>query len=240
MKADVVIPATHDTGSAFMASIEDNSLILSSGTWSLLGIESKEAIVNESSLRANFTNEGGYNYRYRFLKNIMGLWIIQEVSREFAGEYSFGELVELARKSQYEGIFDVNDERFLKPKNMVDEIISYFNERHEEPPHSIGEISYCVYNSLAMSYKQAIEEIEAITHKTYSTVNVIGGGCQNILLNEMIATITGKRVLAGPVEATALGNILAQMISDGAIKDLNDGRKMIKESFEIKEYKGEE
>lgn len=240
LKADVVIPATHDTGSAFMASIEDNSLILSSGTWSLLGIESKEAIVNESSLRANFTNEGGYNYRYRFLKNIMGLWIIQEVSREFAGEYSFGELVELARKSQYEGIFDVNDERFLNPKNMVDEIISYFNERHEEPPHSIGEISYCVYNSLAMSYKQAIEEIEAITHKTYSTVNVIGGGCQNILLNEMIATITGKRVLAGPVEATALGNILAQMISDGAIKDLNDGRKMIKESFEIKEYKGEE
>ena len=240
LKADVVIPATHDTGSAFMASIEDNSLILSSGTWSLLGIESKEAIVNESSLRANFTNEGGYNYRYRFLKNIMGLWIIQEVSREFAGEYSFGELVELARKSQYEGIFDVNDERFLKPKNMVDEIISYFNERHEEPPHSIGEIAYCVYNSLAMSYKQAIEEIEPITHKTYSTVNVIGGGCQNILLNEMIATITGKRVLAGPVEATALGNILAQMISDGAIKDLNDGRKMIKESFEIKEYKGEE
>ena len=240
LKADVVIPATHDTGSAFMASIEDNSLILSSGTWSLLGIESKEAIVNESSLRANFTNEGGYNYRYRFLKNIMGLWIIQEVSREFAGEYSFGELVELARKSQYEGIFDVNDERFLKPKNMVDEIISYFNERHEEPPYSIGEIAYCVYNSLAMSYKQAIEEIESIRHKTYSTVNVIGGGCQNILLNEMIATITGKRVVAGPVEATALGNILAQMISDGAIKDLNDGRKMIKESFEIKEYKGEE
>ena len=239
LKADVIVPATHDTGSAFMASIEEESLILSSGTWSLLGIETKTPIVTEESLRANFTNEGGYDYCYRFLKNIMGLWIIQEVSREFAGEYTFGELVELARKSKYLNVFDVNDERFLKPQNMVDEIINYFNDRHIQPPQSIGEIAYCVYYSLAISYQKAIEEIENMTGKTYTTINVIGGGCQNILLNEMIASVTNKRVLAGPIEATALGNLVSQMISVGEIKDLSEARKMIKESFEIKEFKGE-
>lgn len=239
LKADVIVPATHDTGSAFMASVEEESLILSSGTWSLLGIETKTPIVTEESLRANFTNEGGYDYCYRFLKNIMGLWIIQEVSREFAGEYTFGELVELARKSKYLNVFDVNDERFLKPQNMVDEIINYFNDRHIQPPQSIGEIAYCVYYSLAISYQKAIEEIENMTGKTYTTINVIGGGCQNILLNEMIASVTNKRVLAGPIEATALGNLVSQMISVGEIKDLSEARKMIKESFEIKEFKGE-
>lgn len=239
LKADVIVPATHDTGSAFMASIEEESLILSSGTWSLLGIETKTPIVTEESLRANFTNEGGYDYCYRFLKNIMGLWIIQEVSREFAGEYTFGELVELARKSKYLNVFDVNDERFLKPQNMVDEIINYFNDRHIQPPQSIGEIAYCVYYSLAISYQKAIDEIENMTGKTYTTINVIGGGCQNILLNEMIASVTNKRVLAGPIEATALGNLVSQMISVGEIKDLSEARKMIKESFEIKEFKGE-
>ena len=240
LKADVVVPATHDTGSAFMAAIEEESLILSSGTWSLLGIETKDPIVSSESMKANFTNEGGYNYRYRFLKNIMGLWIIQEVAREFEGEYSFGELVELARESHYEGVFDVNDERFLKPKSMVDEIVHYFEERQQQPPQSIGEIAYCIYHSLAMSYQETVLEIERITHKTYSTINVIGGGCQNVLLNEMIAEVTGKTVLAGPVEATALGNLLSQMISDGVVKDLKEGRKMIRQSFEIKEYKGEE
>lgn len=239
LKADVIVPATHDTGSAFMASIEEESLILSSGTWSLLGIETKTPIVTEESLHANFTNEGGYDCRYRFLKNIMGLWIIQEVSREFAGEYTFGELVQLARKSKYSHVFDVNDERFLKPQNMVDEIINYFNDRHIQPPQSIGEIAYCVYYSLAISYQKAIEEIENMTGKTYTTINVIGGGCQNILLNEMIASVTNKRVLAGPIEATALGNLVSQMISVGEIKDLREARKMFKESFEIKEFKGE-
>ena len=239
LKADVIVPATHDTGSAFMASVEEESLILSSGTWSLLGIETKTPIVTEESLRANFTNEGGYDYCYRFLKNIMGLWIIQEVSREFAGEYTFGELVELARKSKYLNVFDVNDERFLKPQNMVDEIINYFNDRHIQPPQSIGEIAYCVYYSVAISYQKAIEEIENMTGKTHTTINVIGGGCQNILLNEMIASVTNKRVLAGPIEATALGNLVSQMISVGEIKDLSEARKMIKESFEIKEFKGE-
>lgn len=240
LKADVVVPATHDTGSAYMAAIEKDSVILSSGTWSLLGIETLEPIVTKESREANFTNEGGYDHRYRFLKNIMGLWIIQEIDREFEGEYSFSGLVDLARTSHFEGLFDVNDERFLKPQNMMEEIMSYFAERGESVPQSIGELSYCIYHSLAHSYKEAIDELEKITQKSYKVINIIGGGCQNELLNEMIAQVTGKKVVAGPIEATALGNILSQLISDHQISDLLAGRDMIRQSFEIKEYGGKE
>lgn len=124
---EVVVPATHDTGSAYMAAIEDNSVILSSGTWSLLGIETKTPYVSEKARVANFTNEGGYDYRYRFLKNIMGLWIIQEVSRNLAHQYSFAKLVEEARRAPFDGIFDVNDDRFLKPESMILEIKNLLN-----------------------------------------------------------------------------------------------------------------
>ncbi len=233
---EVVVPATHDTGSAYMASIEKDSVILSSGTWSLLGIETLDPIVTNEAREANFTNEGGYGYRYRFLKNIMGLWIIQEVAREYAGKYTFGELVELARKEPFEGVFDVNDDRFLKPENMADEIIAYFKERNLDYPKTTGEMAYCVYNSLAYSYKEAIEQLEAITNRTYEAVNIIGGGCQNVLLNEMISATCNKKVVAGPIEATALGNILSQLISDGVIEDLEAGRQMIHDSFDIKIY----
>jgi len=233
---NVIVPATHDTGSAYMAAIEKDSIIISSGTWSLLGIETLEPIVTKKAEEANFTNEGGYDFRYRFLKNIMGLWIIQEVSREYEGKYSFGELVDLARKEVFEGIFDVNDDRFLKPENMIEEIKSYFEEKQEKAPETAGEIAYCIYNSLACCYKDAVNELEKITDRTYKTINIIGGGCQNGLLNEMIAKQSQKRVVAGPIEATALGNILCQLISDGVVSDLNEGRKMIKESFEINEY----
>lgn len=234
----VVVPATHDTGSAYMAAIEENSVILSSGTWSLLGIETLQPYVNQKTLEANFTNEGGYNYRYRFLKNIMGLWIIQEVSRNLEGQYSFGKLVELARENPFEGIFDVNDDRFLKPDHMIREIQHYFQERNQAYPQSVGEITYCVYHSLAYCYKRAIEELENLTNQTYTTINIIGGGCQNELLNEMIGEVTHKKVVAGPVEATALGNILSQLLSQGVIKSLEEGRQMIRQSFEIKEYQG--
>ena len=236
---EVIVPCTHDTGSAYMAAIEDKSIILSSGTWSLLGIETMQPIVTLESMNANFTNEGGYQQRYRFLKNIMGLWIIQEVSRNLDEKYSFAKLVELARQDQFAGIFDVNDERFLKPESMIFEIKHYFQERHETPPQTVGQIASCVYHSLAYGYKKAIEELEMITKQTYPVINIIGGGCQNQLLNEMIAEMTGKKVVAGPVEATALGNILAQLIQQKVVNDLCEGRALIKKSFEMKEYKGE-
>lgn len=235
---EVVVPATHDTGSAYMAAIEDNSVILSSGTWSLLGIETKTPYVSEKARVANFTNEGGYDYRYRFLKNIMGLWIIQEVSRNLGHQYSFAKLVEEARRDPFDGIFDVNDDRFLKPESMILEIKSYFEERHQKAPQSVGEIAYCVYHSLAHCYKEAIEELEDITGKHFDTINIIGGGCQNELLNEMIAKVCKRKVVAGPIEATALGNLLAQLIQQGVVNDLSEGRQLIKASFEVKEYKG--
>ncbi|WP_394903592.1 rhamnulokinase [Clostridium butyricum] len=233
---NVIVPATHDTGSAYMAAIEKESIIISSGTWSLLGIETQEPIIKKEAEEANFTNEGGYEFRYRFLKNIMGLWIIQEVSRKYQGKYSFGELVELARKEVFEGIFDVNDDRFLKPENMIEEIKNYFEEKNEKAPRTPGEIAYCVYNSLAYCYKEAAEELEAITGRKFGTINIIGGGCQNGLLNEIIAKVCNKKVVAGPIEATALGNIVCQLISNGIVSGLDEGRKMIKESFEINEY----
>lgn len=236
---EVIVPATHDTGSAYMAAIEEKSIILSSGTWSLLGIETKQPIVSVQSMTANFTNEGGYDFNYRFLKNIMGLWIIQEVSRELGGKYSFAKLVEMAKRDSFEGIFDVNDERFLKPESMILEIKKYFEERNEPVPKTVGEIAYCVYHSLAICYKEAIEELERITNTKYTTINIIGGGCQNRLLNEMIAEVADKKVVAGPIEATALGNILAQLIQKNIVKDLKEGRELIKKSFEIQEFKGE-
>ena len=235
---EVVVPATHDTGSAYMAAIEEDTIILSSGTWSLLGIETKEVFVNEKARKANFTNEGGYDHRYRFLKNIMGLWIIQEVSRNLGNQYSFAKLVDEARRDPFDGIFDVNDNRFLKPDSMILEIKKYFEERKKEAPQSVGEIAYCIYNSLAHCYKEAIEELEKITNRKYKTINIIGGGCQNELLNEMIAQVTGKKVVAGPIEATALGNLLSQLLADRVVKNLQEGREMIRQSFEIKEHKG--
>lgn len=237
LQCDVVMVASHDTASAYLSSIKKDEIILSSGTWSLLGVEINEPIVTEASRLANYTNEGGYNYRYRFLKNIMGLWIIQEVARE-SKTNSFQELVLLAKKAPFDPIFDVNNERFLKPKNMITEIISYFEEKKLPVPVSIGEIAYCVFHSLAHCYQQAIDELETITGKKYDVINIVGGGCQNELLNEMISKICGKRVLAGPIEATAIGNILMQLIADQRIHNIEEGRNMIKRSFEIKEYAG--
>ena len=236
---EVIVPATHDTGSAYMAAIEDNSIIISSGTWSLLGIETKKPYLSEKAMNANFTNEGGYDYRYRFLKNIMGLWIIQEVSRNLKGEYSFAKLVELAKKDRFEGIFDVNKECFLKPDHMILAIQNDFIERGEKAPQTVGEIAYCVYNSLAYCYKKAIDELEDITGKHYDTINIIGGGCQNELLNEMIANCCQRKVVAGPIEATALGNLLAQLINKKVVNNLKQGREMVRKSFEIREYKGD-
>lgn len=237
---EVVVPATHDTGSAYMAAIETDSIIISSGTWSLLGIETKTPIVSELSMKANFTNEGGYDYRYRFLKNIMGLWIIQEVARELNGQYSFAELVNQARTNPCLSVIDVNDERFLKPQNMIQEIKDYCLENELEVPETVGEIAYVVYHSLACCYRDAIEELEQITNKQYKVINIIGGGCQNELLNEMIASQCDKQVVVGPIEATAIGNITAQLLQQGVVNDINQARTMIKQSFDIKIYGGKE
>ena len=233
----VIAAASHDTGSAFLAGIEDG-IFLSSGTWSLLGVEREEADLSAEAMEANFTSEGGYERRFRFLKNIMGLWLIQEAAANLNHEYSFARLVELARESRFEGVFDCDDLRFLKPACMKEEIQRWFQERNLAVPETPGDLARTIYRSLAYSTAKACRQLEAITKKTYATLNIFGGGCQNGLLNEMIAAETGKRVLAGPVEAAAIGNLAVQLISDGQCAGLTEARRMIRNSEPIRLYEG--
>ncbi|WP_042462328.1 rhamnulokinase [Neobacillus dielmonensis] len=235
---EVILPATHDTGSAVIAVPEqDGTIYISSGTWSLIGTENYFPICVTKALDYNFTNEGGIDYQYRFLKNIMGLWMIQEVKRNYNDEYSFARFVELAEAAKdFKSIVNVNDDRFLKPDNMVQEIMNYCVETGQPIPSTPGEVAKCVYDSLAVSYQDAVKEIEEIFEKQFEKINVIGGGCQNEMLNQLIADVTNKEVNAGPVEATAIGNIAAQLMALGEIQEINQARGIIKESFEVKKY----
>ncbi|RAS77994.1 rhamnulokinase [Priestia endophytica] len=234
----VILPATHDTGSAVISVPElDETIYISSGTWSLIGVENYFPICVTKALDYNFTNEGGIDYRYRFLKNIMGLWMIQEVKRNYQDQYSFAELVDLARQVQeFKSTVNVDDPRFLKPENMIEEIQRYCQETNQAIPTTPGEVAKCVYDSLVCSYQQAINQIEEIFERKFEKVNVIGGGCQNEMLNQLIADTTKKIVYAGPVEATAIGNIVSQLMAVGEIEDINEARTIIKHSFEVKKF----
>ncbi|MBT2700934.1 rhamnulokinase [Bacillus sp. ISL-40] len=234
----VILPATHDTGSAVIAvPEEDASIYISSGTWSLIGVENYFPICVTKALDYNFTNEGGIDYQYRFLKNIMGLWMIQEVKRNYNNEYSFAELVDMAREAKdFKAVVNVNDDRFLKPENMVQEIMNYCVETGQSIPSTPGEVAKCVYDSLAVSYQDAVHEIEEIFEKRFEKINVIGGGCQNEMLNQLVADVTKKEVYAGPIEATAIGNIVAQLMALDEIQDIKEARTIVKKSFEVKKY----
>ena len=237
---EVILPATHDTGSAFISSVcnDSDSIYVSSGTWSLIGVENRFPICVPKAMDYNFTNEGGIDYRFRFLKNIMGLWVIQEVRRNLNNEFSFADLVVLAEEHNYfKSIVNVDDDRFLKPDNMIEEIQNYCKETNQDIPTKVGEIAVCVFNSLGHSYKSAVANLEDIFEKEFKRINIFGGGCQNNLLNQVVADVTGKEVLAGPVEATAIGNIVSQLISVGELKDLGQARQVIKESFDINIFK---
>lgn len=235
---EVVLPATHDTGSAVLAvpAKEDDFLYISSGTWSLMGIESKEANCSAECMRANFTNEGGYEYRFRFLKNIMGLWMIQSVRHELDDNYSFAKLCELAEEAKgFPSRVDVNADCFLAPDNMTDEIKRYCEKSGQQVPETVGELSTVIYQSLAESYADTVKEIEAITGKQYQGIYIVGGGSNAEYLNQLTAEKTGKKVYAGPGEATAIGNIAAQMLAGKEFADVKSARACIYDSFDIKE-----
>lgn len=235
----VILPPTHDTASAVVAvpSRKEETLYISSGTWSLMGTERLQADCSKESMLHNFTNEGGYGYRYRFLKNIMGLWMIQSVRKELVPDMSFAEICELAEKEKITSLVDVNDERFLAPESMVEEVRSACWETQQQVPKTIGEIAAVIYNSLANCYAMAAKEIEIITGQKYQELHIVGGGANADFLNKLTAKYTGKTVLAGPTEATALGNISVQMITAGEFADLKEARECIYHSFEIKLYK---
>ena len=252
----VVLPALHDTGSAYLAvpARDDQAVYLSSGTWSLLGVENEKPITTKAACEANFTNEGGAWGRYRFLKNIMGLWMIQSIRRELNGvkyvegkdgtatkealaaisdwekgrTYSFADLEMSARgAADYVITVNVNEQRFMNPDSMVGEVIAAAKDAGGKPPATVGELMQCVYKSLAACYADAIANLSEITGKTYTSINIVGGGCQDKYLNALTADATGLEVFAGPVEGTAIGNLIVQMIAGGEFKDLTEARKAI-------------
>ena len=238
---EVKLVASHDTASAVMAipSTDENSLYISSGTWSLLGTELKEANVSIISEKYNFTNEGGYAHRYRYLKNIMGLWMIQCLKKELAYDLSFNEISELAKKESISSIVNCNDNRFLAPVSMHEEICKALKLSNQQVPTSIGQYARVVYQSLALSYEKGIREMEEVTNHHFDSIYVVGGGSNASYLNECIANQTHRIVYAGVSEATAVGNIGAQMLSDHVIYDLISFRNIVKTSFLIKRIEGE-
>jgi rhamnulokinase len=235
----VIAPATHDTGSSIVA-VPTNSAdyaYISSGTWSLMGVETKKPICTKKALEYNFTNEGGAYETNRFLKNIMGLWLIQEVKKELNDQYDFGELVELAKEEQaFKSLINPNDSRFLNPESMIAEIKKYCQETEQVVPQKPGELARCIFESLAFQYKQVLEELTEVTTKEINKIHIIGGGVQNEFLNQLTADITGLEVYAGPIEATAIGNLLVQYIALGYIDSLEEAREIVSNSFTIKNY----
>jgi len=232
-RTNVVLPATHDTASAVLAApVNGDMPYISSGTWSLFGLEVDAAKTDEVSRKFNYSNEGSLNFKFRYQKNIMGLWMIQQVRHELEDGYSFAQLEDLARENVIDDVVDVSDNRFLAPESMIGEI-----ERAVGRKLSVGELSYCIVNSLAVGYRDALEEMSLATGKTFSSINIIGGGCKNLLLDELTARHAGVSVLMGPVEATAIGNLLVQMIAGGELLGIAEGRETVKNSFGIKEIK---
>ena len=247
------MPATHDTASAVISvpTLTEDCLYISSGTWSLMGIENDRAICTPESRKRNFTNEGGYEYRFRYLKNIMGLWMIQSIRRELNGvsyvedskktaaaqrQWSYAELEAEARGcADFTSRVDVNDSSFLAPESMTDAVKQFCVQTGQSVPQTVGELMQCVYASLAAGYAGAVRELSALTGKVYTSINIVGGGSKDAYLNELTARTTGLPVFAGPTEGTALGNLMAQFIAAGEFDDLEAARAAIRQSFDIKE-----
>ncbi len=234
----VVLPATHDTGSAVVAvpSNEEDVLYISSGTWSLMGTELKEAICTKESMEKNLTNEGGYDYRFRYLKNIMGMWMINSAKKEIADDMSYADICAMASKTSIASIVPANDDRFLAPKNMTEEVKAACRESGQQVPEGIAEVAAVIYHSLAKCYADTMNEIEEITGKNYDCIHIVGGGSNAVYLNELTAKACGKTVYTGPTEATAVGNVAAQMIAAGELTDLKSARECIFHSFKINKY----
>jgi rhamnulokinase len=236
----VVMVGSHDTASA-VGTVEGEALYISSGTWSLLGILG-EPILSAEARKAGYTNEGSLTGKIRFLKNIMGLWVIQQIRHELGDAYSFAQLEEAARKTGEKAgkaetgwFIDLNLPRFMNPPSMIEAVKAEYARTGQRIPETPGELAFCVYSSLAECYRQAIRDLEDLTGKTYPAISIIGGGSKDGYLNSLTAACTGKKVYAGPAEATAVGNLLTQMklAGDPAVGEGFSG--LVKRSFDVKE-----
>ena len=230
-KAKVVLPATHDTASAVLAApLDGQTPYISSGTWSLLGVEQNFAHTSAAAREAGYSNEGSLNGTFRLQKNIMGLWMIQQVRHELGDKYSFAELADMARANPVPYEINVNEQKFMAPESMIDEINGAVGKQL-----SVGEMAYVIFNNLARDYDLSLRALEEVTGEKYETLNIIGGGSKNMLLNELTATRTGKKIVTGPAEGTAIGNFMMQMVGSGELASVQEGRKIIKNSFDIAE-----
>lgn len=238
----VIASAGHDTGAAVAAVPAENPnyIYLSSGTWSLMGIEAKEPIITRDSLAAGMTNEGGVEGTFRLLKNIMGLWLVQECRRQWAregAEQSYDELTQLAAEAPPFGpLIAVDDSQFLAPDNMPFQIQTFCQWTGQAVPQTKGEILRCALESLALEYRRVAEQLDALMGKRLPVIHIIGGGAKNRLLDQFAADATGRVVVTGPVEATAIGNVLVQAMAVGRVASLAEGRAIVKESFEVETF----
>ncbi len=224
----VILCASHDTASAVAScSVGDNGIYISSGTWSLIGTENLEPVTNEIAMSSGFTNEGGVFHRYRFLENIMGMWLLQSIRKNLNKKYSYNEMMHMAMESDFTELINPNADEFLAPDNMIEEIRKYLNK----PELPIADVINCVYHSLANAYNDAIKVIENVCNKKIDVINIVGGGCKDTYLNSLTEQYTGKKVFAGPVEATAAGNIMIQLMYLDKKLDLTSARELIKNSL---------
>ena len=235
--------ATHDTASAVVGVPVTNEYFayISSGTWSLIGTELKEPLITEETQKQNYTNEWGAYETIRFLKNITGMWSIQEIARMLDYQYSYQEMADAAKAvAPFEQFVDFNDERFTNPKNMIEEIQAYCKETNQKVPETVGELTLCVYSNLALLYAHELEHLERLTGHSFDVIHIVGGGSNVSILNQLTATVTGKTVVAGPGEATALGNLLVQMIADGKLESLQHARQFLREQIELNIFEPQE
>lgn len=233
--------ASHDTASAVVAvPVQgDDFAYISSGTWSLVGVESPGPVVTQEAMDANFTNEGGFGNRTRFLKNVMGLWILQECRRQWAREgnkYSYEELARLAEVAPSGPLVDPDHPAFLAPGDMPARIRRFCDETGQRPPEEPAAVARCVFESLALKYRHAIEQAQSLTGRNIGTVSVVGGGSQNALLCQLTADAARLPVVAGPVEATAMGNVMVQAFAQDRVGSLEEIRAVVSDSFEASTY----
>jgi len=238
--------AGHDTASAVAAvpSTSKTPAYLSSGTWSLMGIELAEPVITEQSYDDAFTNEIGVGGTVRFLKNICGLWLIQESKRYWAAEgndINYGEMASLAaEETPFRSLIDPDDARFVEPGRMPEKIRSYCRDTDQPLPESPGQVIRCIYESLALRYAEVWERLGKYAGEMPDRLHIVGGGCQDSLLNQFAANALGVPVDAGPVEATGLGNLMVQMLANGAIRSVEEGRRLIAESYPPQRYEPED
>ena len=231
----VVAVASHDTASAVIASplADKNSAYLSSGTWSLMGFESRTPYTNDAALAANITNEGGAEGRYRVLKNIMGLWLLQRVLKE----RQISDLPTLISQTQAlpacQFLINPNDDRFINPDNMSAEIQAACRESGQPVPLQNAELARCIFDSLALLYADILQELAQLRGAAFSQLHIVGGGCQNALLNQLCADACGIRVMSGPIEASTLGNIGIQLMTLDELNNVDDFRQVVRANYEL-------